>query len=74
MIRSRGHYSTDVLVGGAVGIGVALATWKLWPPEAQADERSAGAEKRGEAIRRDEPPQGGRLRQGQAVTLMRGSR
>jgi len=55
MIRSRGHYPTDVF-GGAVGIGVALATWKLWPPEAQADERGAGAEKRGGAIRRDEPP------------------
>ena len=31
MIRSRGHYPTDVFVGGAVGVAVALAAWKLWP-------------------------------------------
>ena len=43
MIRSRGHYPTDVFVGGAVGIGVALAAWKLWPPGSVVDERGAGA-------------------------------
>ena len=42
MIRSRGHYPTDVLVGGAVGVGVALAGWKLWPPGGRADEGGAG--------------------------------
>ena len=41
MIRSRGHYPSDVFVGGAVGIGVALAAWKLWPPGARADEGGA---------------------------------
>ena len=44
MIRSRGHYPTDVFVGGAVGVGVALAAWKLWPSGAQADEGGAGPE------------------------------
>ena len=38
MIRSRGHYPTDVFVGGAVGVGVALAAWKLWPPGVQAEK------------------------------------
>lgn len=32
LIRKRGHYPSDVLVGGALGIVVALAAWKLWPP------------------------------------------
>ncbi len=34
MVRSRGHYPSDVLVGGVVGIVVALAAWRLWPPRA----------------------------------------
>lgn len=45
MIRSRGHYPSDVFVGGAVGVGVALAAWKLWPPGPQPGERGVGAEK-----------------------------
>lgn len=32
LVRSRGHYPTDVLVGGAVGVAVALLAWKLVPP------------------------------------------
>ena len=32
LVRSRGHYASDVLAGGALGIAVALAAWKLWPP------------------------------------------
>lgn len=36
LIRKRAHYPTDVLVGGALGIAVALTIWKLWPP-AQSD-------------------------------------
>ena len=31
MIRSRGHYPSDVLVGGAVGIAVAITVWRVWP-------------------------------------------
>lgn len=37
MVRSRGHYPSDVLVGGAVGIAVALAAWRLWPPGDRSD-------------------------------------
>ncbi len=32
LVRSRGHYVTDVLAGGALGVAVAAAAWKLWPP------------------------------------------
>ena len=43
IVRSRGHYMSDVLAGGALGIVVALATWRLWPPgrAAEQDETSA---------------------------------
>lgn len=46
MIRSRGHFPTDVFVGGAVGIGVALAAWKLCPPGVEADEASPAGQRR----------------------------
>lgn len=32
LVRRRAHYPSDVLTGGALGIAVALAVWKLWPP------------------------------------------
>jgi undecaprenyl-diphosphatase len=37
MVRSRGHYPSDIFVGGIVGIAVALAAWRLWPPADRAD-------------------------------------
>lgn len=52
MVRSRGHYPSDVLVGGLVGIGVAVAAWRLWPPGSQAedggtdDEQQRGSDER----------------------------
>jgi membrane-associated phospholipid phosphatase len=30
LVRSRGHHASDVLVGGAIGVGVALAASQLW--------------------------------------------
>ena len=33
LVRKRAHYPSDVIAGGALGIAVALAVWKLWPPE-----------------------------------------
>ena len=45
LVRSRGHYVTDVLAGGALGVVVAAVAWKVWPPGDQAsetDERPAG--------------------------------
>ncbi|HEX2041127.1 MAG TPA: phosphatase PAP2 family protein [Acidimicrobiales bacterium] len=47
MVRSRGHYASDVLVGGVVGIVVALTAWRLWPPGPTA----AGAPNRGQGGR-----------------------
>lgn len=32
LIRKRAHYPSDVLVGGALGIAVALASRRIWPP------------------------------------------
>ena len=32
LVRSRGHYPSDVLVGGVLGVLVALVMWKVWPP------------------------------------------
>jgi membrane-associated phospholipid phosphatase len=43
MVRSRGHYPSDVLVGGAVGIAVALVAWKVWPPGDEAEDEPARA-------------------------------
>ncbi len=48
LIRGREHYPTDVLFGGALGIAVALAAWKLRPPgeEACAARQAEGAGRR----------------------------
>ena len=35
LVRSRGHYPSDVLVGGALGVLVAAGVWFLWPPRAR---------------------------------------
>ncbi|MBW3556745.1 MAG: phosphatase PAP2 family protein [Actinobacteria bacterium] len=46
LVRKRAHYPTDVLAGGALGIAVAFAAWKLWPPVHAAGatpEASAGS-------------------------------
>ena len=32
VVRSRGHYPSDVFAGGVVAVVVTLAVWKLWPP------------------------------------------
>jgi membrane-associated phospholipid phosphatase len=32
LVRKRAHYPSDVLAGGVLGIAVAVAIWKLWPP------------------------------------------
>ena len=37
LVRKRSHYPTDVLAGGALGIVVALAAWRLWPPGGRAE-------------------------------------
>jgi membrane-associated phospholipid phosphatase len=32
LIRSEKHHVSDVLAGGAIGLGVAYIVWKPWPP------------------------------------------
>jgi membrane-associated phospholipid phosphatase len=39
LVRSRGHYPTDVLAGGTLAVVLALIMWKLWPPAKHADHR-----------------------------------
>ena len=41
LIRGREHYPTDVLAGGALGIAVALAAWRLWPPRRSGNTENA---------------------------------
>ena len=36
LVRKRAHYPSDVLAGGLLGIAVAMAAWKLWPPRRSA--------------------------------------
>lgn len=39
LIRSRGHYPSDVLAGGFIGVGIALAIWRLWPSATGQERR-----------------------------------
>lgn len=32
LVRKRSHYPSDVIAGGLLGVVVAVAAWKLWPP------------------------------------------
>ena len=41
LVRKWAHYPSDVLTGGALGICVALAVWKLWPPRRSAHPDAA---------------------------------
>lgn len=42
MVRSRGHYPSDVFFGGSRGVAVALAVWRLWPAGRGAAEAGTG--------------------------------
>ncbi len=37
LVRSNGHHTTDVLMGGIVGLLVAWGMWKLWPVASEND-------------------------------------
>lgn len=53
IVRSRGHYMSDVLAGGGLGIAVALAAWRLWPPggaEDDEDDTSASQSQTGAGL------------------------
>ena len=44
LVRTRAHHVTDVLAGGAVGIGVALAVGALWPGKEPVERKENPAE------------------------------
>ena len=37
LIRSRGHYPSDVFAGGLLAVAVVLIAWRIWPPGPPAD-------------------------------------
>lgn len=43
LVRSRGHYPSDVFFGGLLAVAVVMVVWKLWPPGSppRPEERSA---------------------------------
>jgi len=44
LIRSRSHYPSDVMAGGAIAVGVALVLRKVWPSHRSVDAaKEAGA-------------------------------
>jgi undecaprenyl-diphosphatase len=43
LLRSRSHYVSDVVAGGALAVVVATAAWKLWPPPRAAAARRRDA-------------------------------
>ncbi|HEV2766562.1 MAG TPA: phosphatase PAP2 family protein [Acidimicrobiales bacterium] len=32
LVRSRGHYASDVFAGGVLAVAVVLLAWRIWPP------------------------------------------
>lgn len=44
LVRSRGHYPTDVLAGGALAVLLALVMWKVWPPRRTTGDGSPAVE------------------------------
>ncbi len=37
LVRSRGHYPSDVFAGGILAIAVVLVAWRVWPPGPTGD-------------------------------------
>ncbi len=38
LVRTHGHYFSDVFFGGALGIGVAVGMWRFWPLRHSRDQ------------------------------------
>jgi len=38
LVRSRAHYPSDIMAGGAISVAVALVAWKVWPPQRVAGD------------------------------------
>jgi membrane-associated phospholipid phosphatase len=39
VVRSRGHYPSDVIAGGTLAVAVVLVAWMIWPPRPREEER-----------------------------------
>ena len=39
LVRSRGHYPSDVFAGGLLAVVVVLVAWRIWPPGSAPDDR-----------------------------------
>ncbi len=42
LVRSRGHYPSDVFAGGLLAVAVVLLAWRVWPPGPATGEREHG--------------------------------
>lgn len=40
LVRSRGHYPSDVIAGGFIGVAVVLIAWRVWPPKGRPAEEN----------------------------------
>ncbi len=40
LVRSRGHYPTDVLAGGTLAVALTLFLWRIWPPSRTGQNRA----------------------------------
>jgi undecaprenyl-diphosphatase len=49
LVRSRGHYPSDIVAGGLIGLGVALAARRIWPPAVATAARAIADESAGAA-------------------------
>ncbi len=58
LVRSRGHYVSDVLAGGTLGVLVAAVAWKVWPPGDQPAETNEVSVRVAEDRRNPDPPAG----------------
>jgi undecaprenyl-diphosphatase len=50
LVRSRAHHLTDILAGGALGIGVAVTVGALWPHSDNPDGSGTGKDDDGDRL------------------------
>ena len=43
LVRARKHYDSDIIAGGLIGLGIALAAARLWPPSGASEVGSRGS-------------------------------
>lgn len=50
LVRSRGHYPSDVFLGGVLAIAVVLVAWRMWPPGGGTDGPNVNGRAEVEAV------------------------